>query len=374
MIEPGATNELSDYQITMDTEHLTANTTNNTDNPGISIIVPVYGCVDCLKTLCKRLHHILHTITNRFEIILVDDRSPDNSWKTILELQRDYPQVTGLRLSRNFGQQIAITAGLSVAKGDYAVVMDCDLQDPPEKIPELFAKLNEGYDLVLARRTQRHHSTLRLLAAKSYFRLLSYLSGEAVDGRNGSFSILSRKVIDTFLEFGERERHYLFILRWLGFNAGSIEIEHCARPVGESAYSYRALMHHAIDGIFFQSTVFLNFIVQLGLLFAFSGLVLAGVFIVQYFQIGSVPGWTSLVVLLLVCTGVILLSLGVIGLYIGKIFDQAKARPLFLIDEVSEQHIHGSVTTRNIAATHVFACSSQATGSRTLYRNWPGCW
>ncbi len=306
-------------------------------NAGFSIIVPVYGCVDCLTTLCARLHQVMRTMTDRFEIILVDDRSPDQSWDSILHLQQQYPEVKGLRLSRNFGQQIAITAGLSAAKGDYAVVMDCDLQDPPEKIPELFAKLNEGYDLVLAQRTQRNHSRMRLLAAKTYFKLLSHLSGETVDGRNGSFSILSRKVIDAFLEFGERERHYLFILRWIGFNAGTIEIEHNTRHAGESAYSYRALMRHAIDGIFFQSTAFLTLIVKLGLLFAFSGLVLAGVFIAQYFQIGSVPGWTSLVVLLLVCTGVILLSLGVVGLYIGKIFDQAKARPLFLIDEVSER-------------------------------------
>lgn len=308
------------------------------NSQSISVVVPVYGCAGCLELLCSRLKASLESITDRYEIILVDDRSPDNAWPSILRAQQHYPQVKGIRLSRNFGQQIAISAGLAEAQGDYAVVMDCDLQDPPEKIPDMLAKLNEGYDLVMARRAERTHSWFRLLAAKVYFSILSRLQEEKIDGSYGSFSMLSRKVIDAFLKFSERERHYLFILRWLGFKVGTIEYEHEERSIGQSSYSIKRLLKHAIDGVFFQATVFLRWIVGLGLLFALFGGMLAGYFVYQYFIHGSsVTGWTSVVVLLLVCTGVILLSLGVIGLYVGKIFDQAKGRPLYLIDTVSER-------------------------------------
>jgi dolichol-phosphate mannosyltransferase len=307
--------------------------------PAISVVVPVYCCTACLEPLCSRLERSLALLTNRYEIILVDDRSPDDAWAAIVALQARFPAVKGIRLSRNFGQQIAISAGLAVTQGDYAVVMDCDLQDSPEKIPDLYAKLGEGYDLVLARRTQRSHSRFRLLASRTYFKLMSRLTEKPIDGSYGSFSILSRKVIDAFLQFGERERHYLFILRWLGFNTGTMDYEHQERAIGSSSYSLRSLLRHAVDGIFFQATVLLRWIVTLGLLFAAGGMVLAVFFIYNYIAHNSVPGWTSLAVLILINTGIMLTSLGVIGLYVGKIFDQAKGRPLYVIDTVAERRV-----------------------------------
>ena len=307
--------------------------------PTLSVVVPVYGCAACLEILCSRLEAALETFTSRYEIILVDDRSPDHAWRAILELQETHPAVKGVRLSRNFGQQIAITAGLGAAKGEYVVVMDCDLQDPPERIPQMYEKLREGYDLVLARRAQRTHSALRLAAARIYFALLSRLTEERVDGSYGAFSLLSRKVVDAFLRFSERERHYLFILRWLGFNMGSIEYEHEERTIGQSSYTLRRLWRLAVDGIFFQATVLLRWIVTLGLAFAFLGLLLAVYFAYNYFAHGSIPGFTSLAVLILICTGVILVSMGVIGLYVGKIFDQMKGRPLHVVDTVLERRL-----------------------------------
>jgi dolichol-phosphate mannosyltransferase len=304
--------------------------------PGISVVVPVYACVGTLEELCARLKRTLDVFAGHYEIILVDDRSPDGAWAAITDIQTRYPEVKGIRLSRNFGQQIAISAGLAAARGDCAVVMDGDLQDPPEKIPKLYAKLQEGYDLVLARRSQRSHSLFRLLAAKTYFGLLSYMTEERIDGSYGSFSILSRKVIDSFLEFGERERHYLFILRWLGFKIGTIDYEHQERAVGRSSYSLKRLLRLAAEGVFFQATVLLRWIITAGLLFAVFGVMLAVYFVYGYFSHGSVEGWTSVAVLILICTGVLLTSMGVIGLYIGKIFDQAKERPLYVIDTVSE--------------------------------------
>lgn len=305
--------------------------------PSFSVVIPVYGCADCLEELCTRLVKTMAAITDRFEIILIDDRSPDHSWGVIVKLQDNFPQLKGVRLSRNFGQHIAISAGLAEAKGDYAVVMDCDLQDPPELIDSLYKKICEGHDLVLARRVERSHSLFRLLAAKMYFKILSRLTEENIDGSYGTYSILSRKVIDSYLRFGERERHYLFIIRWLGFNTASIDYSHEERTIGASSYSFKLLLRHALDGMFFQATVFLRWIVGIGLTFALFGLVLAIYFIYQYFTYGSVAGWTSVVVLILICTGIILLSLGVIGLYVGKIFNQSKARPLYLIDNVSDR-------------------------------------
>lgn len=304
--------------------------------PSISVVIPVYGCIGCLEQLCQQLEPVLDNLTRRYEIILVDDRSPDNSWSQLPSLQARHPSVKGIRLSRNYGQHIAITAGLAEARGDCAVVMDCDLQDPPSLIPLLFAKLQEGYDLALAKRIERNHSAFRVFAAKAYFTLLSKLTGEEVDGSYGSFSILSRKVIDSFLLFDEKERHYLFILRWLGFRIGTVDFAHQERYAGESSYNLSRLLSHALNGMLFQATVLLRWIVSLGFLFALSGLGMAAYLVWRHFSHTSLPGWTSLVVLILISTGVILVSLGIIGLYVGKIFDQAKQRPLYIVDMVRE--------------------------------------
>lgn len=314
-------------------------TSDQSHNPTISVIVPVYGCVQCLQELCKQLDEQLSVLTNRFEIILVDDRSPDDSWSMLADLQAAHPSVKGIRLSRNYGQHIAITAGLASARGDYAVVMDCDLQDPPSLIPALFSKLKEGHDFVLGKRIGRHHSSVRFFASELYFKLLSILTGEPFDGRYGTFSILSRKVIDAFLLFEEKERHYLFILRWLGFRVGTIEFVHQGRHSGQSSYSLGKLLSHALDGLLFQATVLLRWIVSLGFLFAFTGLIAAGFLAWRALFQSALPGWTSLIVVILVCTGAILVSVGVIGIYIGKIFDQAKQRPLYVIDIVRERKL-----------------------------------
>jgi polyisoprenyl-phosphate glycosyltransferase len=331
-VAPGTGGKIGDYKI-----KLMENT--GVTEPSISVVVPVYGCINCLETLCLQVEAALGSLTTRFEIILVDDRSPDDSWFQLPALQQRFPSVKGVRLSRNFGQHIAITAGLAEAKGDFAVVMDCDLQDPPSLIPALFAKMREGYDLVLARRVVRNHSWFRQVSAKTYVMLMSKLTGEPIDGSHGSFSILSRKVIDGFLRFEEKERHYLFIVRWQGFRIGSVDYVHQERHSGSSSYTFGRLLHHAIDGLLFQATILLRWIVSLGFLFALSGVAAAAYFIWRKLFHTSLPGWTSLVVLILLSTGAILVSLGIIGLYVGKIFDQAKQRPLYLVDVVLERKL-----------------------------------
>lgn len=300
--------------------------------PEISVVVPSYGCRECLTALCERLDSVLHQLVPSFEIVIVDDRSPDNSWPVVEALAQRYPAVRGIRLSRNFGQQIAMTAGLDASLGNYVVVMDCDLQDPPELIPDLYRELQKGYDLVMAKRVERSHSGFRVFAAKAYYGLMHWLTGETMEGAYGSFSILSRKVVKAFLRFNERERHYIFILRWLGFNRGTIEYMHAEREAGHSAYSLGKLIRHALGGMFFQTSAFLNWIMYAGLFFTFASFAGGAYFIYRHFVVGSLPGWTSLVVAVLFSTGMILASVGAVGLYISRIFEMSKGRPLYIVD------------------------------------------
>jgi dolichol-phosphate mannosyltransferase len=249
------------------------------------------------------------------------------------DLARSHERVRAIRLSRNFGQHAAITAGLSRARGRRAIVMDCDLQDPPESIPELYEKAQDGYDIVFARRTNRHQTIVRKLAARAYFWVLGVFFGAKMDGEYGSFSIVSRQVIDAYLQLRDTDRHYLFILRWLGFESTSIDIEQAERYAGRSSYTFSKLVQHAFDGIVFQTTRLLRWIVYLGFGIALVGVLLAAFFMYSWIVRDPYPGWTSLAVLQLLLGGFVLLSLGVTGLYVGKIFSQVKSRPLYVVDD-----------------------------------------
>ena len=299
----------------------------------LSVVVPVYGCADCLQVLHRRLTAALETCTTSFEILLVDDCAPDGAWRVICELAAADRRVRGIRLSRNFGQHAAITAGLAECKGRRAVVMDCDLQDPPEVIPQLWQAALAGHDVVLARRKRKRQAAFRRIAAALYFRVLGALSKAHFDGEFGAFSVISRPVIDAYLRFQDRDRHYLLILYWLGFDATAVEYEHAARHSGSSSYSLRALLRHAFNGVVFQTTTVLRWIIYFGFTVAAAGALLAAYLIYQYATRTPPPGWTSLAVLILLVGGFIIMSTGVTGLYIGKIFEQVKGRPLYIIDK-----------------------------------------
>ena len=299
----------------------------------LSVVVPVYGCSDGLRELHQRVTDAVRGITDSYEIVLVDDCDNLGSWEVSAQLALQDAAVKAYRLSRNFGQHAAITAGLAQCSGKWAVVMDCDLQDPPEGIPLLYRKALEGYDVVLARRKKKRHSPFRRVAAWLYFKLMSAFSKTPIDGGFGSFSILSRKVVDAFLRFQDRERHFLFILRWVGFRTASIEYEHASRHSGSSSYDLGKLVSHALDGMFFQTTILLRWIVYLGFVVSSAGFLLAAYFVYMYFAHSVTPGFTSLAVLILVIGGFIIMSTGVTGLYIGKVFEQVKGRPLYVIDK-----------------------------------------
>jgi dolichol-phosphate mannosyltransferase len=316
--------------------------------------VPVFKCDECLRHLHDRLVTSISQQETSFEIVFVDDRSPDGSWSTLLELAHEDPRVRLVRLSRNFGQHAAITAGLEQARGRWIVVMDCDLQDPPEQIPALYGRAREGFDVVLARRIGSGNSFARRLASAGYVRLLNGLLGTSFDAGFGNFSVISHKVRTEFLRVRDKDRHYLMILGWLGFRTTSIELPRADRYAGQSAYSIGMLFRFAIDGLFFQTTTLLRWIVYAGFAISALGTVLAGFFVVNYFAGNPYPGWTSLGVLLLLLGGFIIVSTGVTGLYVGKIFVQAKDRPLYVVDQViesdSDRAPTGGLAAESIAA------------------------
>ncbi|MGH2898236.1 MAG: glycosyltransferase, partial [Solirubrobacteraceae bacterium] len=243
-----------------------------------------------------------------------------------------------VRLSRNFGQHAAITAGLTRARGRWTVVMDCDLQEPPEEIPRLYAKAQEGYDIVRAVREGRRHSAFRRLSASLYRRMLSEREGEI---EFSTLSMISRKVVDAFLELRDRDREYQLVLDWLGFSQATIGFAHADRAgAAPSAYGPRELVKVALDGMFFRTTVLLRWSVLLGFLIAGAGGLLAVYAVYSRFVEDTPPGYTSIVVLLVLLSGFILISLGVVGLYVGRIFDQVKGRPLFVVDEQIDGDAH----------------------------------
>jgi glycosyltransferase involved in cell wall biosynthesis len=327
--------EVQDLELRFSNQQTVTSTSerfSSTDKCDISVVIPVYRAEECLVELHERLTVVLEKMGLTYELVLVEDRGTDKSWPLIRKLSTEDHHIHGIRLSRNFGQHAAITAGLSQARGNWAVVMDCDLQDPPEEIPRFFSSIQRGYDVVLAKRRHKRQSLSRRLIAAIYFRLLSIFAMMDIDGSYGTFSIISRKVIDAYLLFSERNRHYLMILCWLGFSTISVEYDHGQRLQGGSSYSFKALALHALQGIFFQTTILLQIIVYVGLAASLFGLCSALYLIVSYFAGPRLPGWTSLIVLLLLTGGVILMSLGAVGLYIGEIFHQLKGRPLFVID------------------------------------------
>jgi dolichol-phosphate mannosyltransferase len=302
--------------------------------PLLTIVSPVYRADEIVDELVRRIVTEAERITSRFEVLLVDDGSPDRAWERIAAACAADRRVRGLKLSRNFGQHSAITAGLDHARGEWVVVMDCDLQDDPRYLGELFAKALEGHDIVYAVRARRQHGWLKNLGARGYFTLLRALAPHARSGPMiGTFSILSRRAVDAFRQIGDVHRHYLSVLGWLGFRRAEVVVEHRSRASGRSAYDLRRLLKHAIDGFTSQSNRLLYGALAASLAFLLASLIGAAWVIVAFFVHGFKEGWASTVVLILLATSAVLFAVGIVGLYVGKIFDQVRQRPLYLVQE-----------------------------------------
>jgi glycosyltransferase involved in cell wall biosynthesis len=274
----------------------------------------------------------LESISPDFEIVLVEDCGGDNSWQVIERLAAADPRVCGIQFSRNFGQHYGITAGLDYCHGDWVVVMDCDLQDRPEEIPRLYAKAQEGYDIVLARRGARQDPFLKRMTSLLFYKFFSYLADIEYDGASGNFRIMSRKVVTSFRRMGEQLRFFGGLVQWLGFPTASIEVEHAERFEGNSTYTFSKLWKLATETIIAYSDKPL----RIGVRFGFGMAALAfcyGMYILfRAWTYGSpIPGWNSMIVSLYFIGGIIIAMLGIIGIYLGKSFDESKKRPLYIV-------------------------------------------
>lgn len=308
----------------------------------LSIVVPVYECEPCLRELHRRVTAAVATVTNDYELVLVEDRGSDRSWSVIVELAGSDPAVKGYRLSRNFGQHAAITAGLAHAAGDRIVVMDCDLQEPPEEIPRLLARAQEGFDIVFARRQVARSSLWYRTTRRLWYRAFYAFTRTPVDARYASLSLFSRRVAEAYLQLRDRSREHILILTWLGFDWTWIEFEQQERFAGKSSYGLGTLLRLSLDQLFFQTTVLLRWVVYLGFAFASAGLGLAVYYIAAKIFGDAAPGFTSLAVFTLTTGGFTIMSVGVIGLYIGKVFEQVKERPIFIVDTTAAEELDHS--------------------------------
>lgn len=302
-------------------------------SPALSVVVPVYGSDDILEELHQRVVAALERITPEFELILVNDASPGNAWQVIRELSAKDARVRGLNLSRNFGQYPAITAGLSASRGEWVVVMDCDLQDQPEEIEQMYEKAQEGFFVVVGSRQKRHDDMLRLFVSRMFYATLSYLSGTHQDGTVANFGIYHRRVIDALLSMPDHMRYFSVMVRWAGFRTAVIPVEHGKRRGGKSGYSLRKLFSLAVDIILAYSERPLRLIVKIGVLVSLG----AGAYLV--FAIGrglfgfTVDPLTVLLGSLWLVFGLLATMLGIIALYLGKTFEEVKKRPIYIVQE-----------------------------------------
>jgi dolichol-phosphate mannosyltransferase len=301
----------------------------------ISVVAPVYNEAGSLDELHRRLSATLEPLDD-YEIVLVDDGSTDGSWERLVGLAGRDPHLRLLRLSRNFGHQAALSAGLDAARGDAVVLMDADLQDPPEVIPQLVAKWREGYDVVYAVRGEREgEPRLRLASISLFYRLLHRITPTAIPENAGDFRLLSRRAADAIVAMPERARFLRGMTSWIGFRQTGVPYARDARFAGESKYPPSKLVRLALDGITSFSTAPIRLVTGIGfVLVVFCIGVLAWTLYVRFFTSHHPQGWTSLLAVVLLLGGVQLLSLGVIGQYVARIFDETKQRPLYLVDRV----------------------------------------
>lgn len=298
----------------------------------LSIVSPVYKAESIVDELIKRISDEVAIITDDFEIILVEDGGGDKSWERIQENCKIDKRIKGVKLSRNFGQHYAITAGISKATGDYIILMDCDLQDDPKYISDLLSEAEKGYEIIFTKRIKRKHGIIKSFNSWLFNKLFGLLSKKNYDVNAGSMVLFSKRVGEGFLLLKDKDRLYVQMLKWVGFNSNTINIEHKPRFAGKSSYNFIKLLAMALQGWTSHSARLLRFSVYLGISLSFCSFLAGLSIVVRYFLFNLQPGWPSIIVAILFSTGLILLSIGITGIYIGKIFNQVKDRPIYIIE------------------------------------------
>jgi dolichol-phosphate mannosyltransferase len=302
--------------------------------PHLSFVSPVYGSPESLEPLCDQIAEVCVKLGVTYEIILVDDRCPLDSWSRVRRLAETRAAVRGIRLSRNFGQHSAIQAGLRDVRGEWVVVLDCDLQDRPDAVPLLLAKARENYDVVRARRTRRRDGALRGVASRVFYGVLGYLTDTIQDESIANFGVYHRRVIDAVVSWQEEQKFFPVIIQWVGFNQAVVDVPHAERHSGRSSYNFSKLLRLGIGVAISFSDKPLRLMVGLGGLISLMTFLLSLVVFFRAILGGiSVPGWASVALSVWFLSGVIITVTGISGLYIGRILAEAKRRPTFIIDE-----------------------------------------
>jgi len=308
----------------------------------LSVVSPVYGCEGCLEELADRVYRACNAL-GTIEIIFVDDASPDQSWDRIVEISSSRPWVSGLRLSRNFGQHSAISAGVQHARGEWVVVMDCDLQDVPEEIPKLLAKaISDDLDVVFAQRISRRDSLFKRFTSSLFFGILSWLTGVPHDASTANFGAYSRKVIDAVNQMPERDRTFPLMVKWVGFRQGTLPVLHAERTVGKSSYSFKRMLKLATGIVLSYSEKPLRLVALAGLAFSTVSLGMVAYSFWQWTQGAiQVAGFTSIMASVWLVGGATMFCLGVVGLYVGQVFRNAQGRPYFFVSETTRSMNRG---------------------------------
>lgn len=310
----------------------------STITPFISIIVPVFNEEAAIATFFSAIFDTLSDYPSDIEIIMVNDGSSDETKDKIIKQIKKYPCTRLICLSRNFGKEAALTAGIDYAKGDVVIPMDVDLQDPPELIMPMIDKWQNGFDVVYGVRASRNGDSLaKRLTANMFYRFFNWISDVSIPENVGDFRLMDRKVVNALKMFPERNRFMKGLFSWSGFKSTSVSYERCSRAKGESKWSYWRLWNFALDGLFSFSTVPLRIWSYIGAFISFLAFIYIGFLVLRVFISGiDVPGYASIMTVILFFGGIQLLSIGIIGEYIGRIFMETKTRPIYIVDSVHD--------------------------------------
>ncbi|UCG26640.1 MAG: glycosyltransferase family 2 protein [Bacteroidales bacterium] len=303
-------------------------------NPHLSIVIPLYNEENNLEELYEELVAVLKTMGKSYEIVFIDDGSRDKSFEIVRKLYNHDKRITGLSLSRNFGHQVALVAGMEYASGDVVVMMDADFQHPPELITLLYQKYSEGFDIVNTRRVETEGIRIfKRLTSWLYYKLINFLSDMKIEASSSDFRLMNRRSVDAFLRFQERNRFNRGLITWMGFKQEIVEYKAPTRLRGRSKYTLRKMMSLGLDGITSFSSKPLRISFYTGLFIFLAGIAYAVFAIINHFRGMNIPGWTSTILIILLVGGFQLLSLGIIGEYIARIYSESKSRPIYFLKD-----------------------------------------
>lgn len=301
----------------------------------ISVIIPIYNEEENIDLLYKRLTGVLHNLNLSYELIFINDGSKDKSLQLIKKLTKQDSEVKYIDFSRNFGHQIAVTAGLDKAAGETIVIIDADLQDPPELIAEMYAKIKEGYEVVYARRKKREgESPLKKFTANAFYRILSRITAVDIPVDTGDFRIMNRRIVEELKKMPEQHKFLRGQISWIGFRQTYVEYDRDERHAGNTGYTYRKMISFALDGITGFSDFPLKIVTFLGILVTgFSFLVLVYVLLSRFVWEDYAPGWASLMLSILFIGGIQMIAIGIIGEYLSRMNSNLRQRPLYIVRE-----------------------------------------